>query len=153
MGKKFWAIDLGTTKSSVAYYNTSLRKGVCCPNEQGSYATPSVVCIYPDGEKVVGEEARDCAKIYADRTAQLFKRSIDQKKAYINVDGKDYSAKDLSVVVLKRMSDYAKEETGEQIEEVVITVPAYFDAAARPQATALKAYCQMPCASAYSRAT
>lgn len=120
-----YAIDLGTVNSLIACWKDILKKGVCFENDEGGYLTASAVCFHENGEVTVGNAARDYKMLEPDRVAMYFKRLMGESTVGITVDGKSYSPQQLSAWVLKKLKEDAKRE-GEIVENVVITVPAYF---------------------------
>ena len=128
---KIVGIDLGTTNTLLAYYDGLLKKGVCCPNSEGSRLTASAVCFFSRDDILVGSMARDCALVYPDITAMLFKRLMGAETEGITVEGETYSPEQLSALVLKSVIHDAETELGEKITEAVITVPAYFGSSRR----------------------
>ena len=121
-------IDLGTTNSVVA----SLEAGdpVVIPNSEGSRTTPSVVAFAKNGEVLNGEVAKRQAITNPDRTIRSVKRHMgtDWK---IDIDGKNYSAQEISARTLQKLKRDAESYLGETVTQAVITVPAYFDDAQR----------------------
>ncbi|MEA2689724.1 MAG: molecular chaperone DnaK [Candidatus Eremiobacteraeota bacterium] len=116
-------IDLGTTFSAIARVDDSDRP-VVIPNDAGLPVTASVVC-FRDGEAIVGAEAKEL-QAAGHPAAAYFKRQMGQPAWIFCADGKDYSAVDLSALVLAKLKRDAERETGETIVDAVITVPAYF---------------------------
>ena len=117
-------IDLGTTNSLIAYYKDG--ESILIPNEFGEYLTPSVVHINKEKEVVVGKAAKELLVTDPDNTVAVFKRSMGLSKPY-KLRGKDYLPEELSAFVIKKLVEDAKRELQEEIEEVIISVPAYFD--------------------------
>ena len=117
-------IDLGTTNSLIAYYKDG--ESILIPNEFGEYLTPSVVHINKEKEVVVGKAAKELLITDPDNTVAVFKRSMGLSKPY-KLRGKDYLPEELSAFVIKKLVEDAKRELQEEIEEVIISVPAYFD--------------------------
>ena len=120
-------IDLGTTFSAVSFLEAGKPKII--QNSEGSNTTPSVVSI-EDGEIIVGEVARRQAIANPNNTIRSVKRLMgtDEK---IKVDGKDYTPEQISAYVLQKLKKDAESFLGEEIKDVVITVPAYFNDAQR----------------------
>lgn len=131
---KIVGIDLGTTNTLISYYDEIAGRGECCVNREGSNLTPSAVLFENPDSYVVGTTAKDCAIIYPGNTAMYFKRMMGEVKEAITVEGKIFSPQQLSAFVLKSVVEDAMIELEEEIKDVIITVPAYFDSAAR-QAT------------------
>lgn len=121
-------IDLGTTNSVVS----TLEGGdpVVIPNSEGANTTPSVVAFAKNGEVLVGEVAKRQAITNPDRTIRSVKRHMgtDWK---INIDGKDYTAQEISARTLMKLKRDAEAFLGDTVTQAVITVPAYFDDAQR----------------------
>lgn len=117
-------IDLGTTNSLIAVYRNG--KSELIPNEFGEYLTPSVVHINKDKEVIVGKSAKELLIVDPDNTVSVFKRSMGLKKSY-SLRGGKYQPEELSAFVIKKLVEDARRELKEDIEEVIISVPAYFD--------------------------
>jgi len=124
-------IDLGTTNSVVAVLEAG-EPGVI-PNSEGGRTTPSVVAFSNTGEVLVGEVAKRQAITNPDRTVRSVKRHMGTDWS-IDIDGKAYTAQEISARTLMKMKRDAEAYLGEPITQAVITVPAYFDDAQR-QAT------------------
>jgi molecular chaperone DnaK len=124
-------IDLGTTNSVVAVLEGG--EPTVIANAEGSRTTPSVVAFAKNGEVLVGEVAKRQAVTNVDRTVRSVKRHIgtDWKK---EIDGKNYTAQEISARVLQKLKRDAEAYLGEEITDAVVTVPAYFEDAQR-QAT------------------
>lgn len=116
-------IDLGTTFSAIAHIDRSGRP-VIIPNDRNKPITPSVVC-FKDGETIVGEEAKELQAI-GHPTAAFFKRQMGQANWIFPAEGREYSATELSAIVLRKLKDDAEHNLGQVIKDAVITVPAYF---------------------------
>lgn len=121
-------IDLGTTNSLVAYFAEDGAKVI--PNRLGENLTPSVVAIDEEGNVLVGETAKEYMLIHPDRAASVFKRDMGSDKEYV-LGSKKFLAEELSSMVLRALKEDAEEYLKEEIEEVVISVPAYFNDARR----------------------
>lgn len=128
---KVLGIDLGTTNTLISYYDEISGRGECCVNQEGTNLTASAVYFETEDSYVVGNVARECALIYPDRTAMYFKRLMGVKKEGIRVNGKIYSPQQLSALVLKSVIESAVAELEEEVKDVIISVPAYFDSSAR----------------------
>jgi molecular chaperone DnaK len=124
-------IDLGTTNSVVAVLEGG--EPAVIANAEGSRTTPSVVAFAKNGEVLVGEVAKRQAVTNVDRTIRSVKRQMgtDWKVA---IDGKKFSAQQISAFILQKLKRDAEAYLGETIADAVITVPAYFSDAQR-QAT------------------
>lgn len=117
-------IDLGTTNSLIAVYRDG--KSELIPNEFGEYLTPSVVHINKNKEVIVGKLAKELLIVDPENTVSVFKRSMGLKKTF-SLRGGKYKPEELSAFVIKKLVEDAKRELKEDIEEVIISVPAYFD--------------------------
>lgn len=124
-------IDLGTTNSVVS----TLEGGepTVIANAEGSRTTPSVVAFSKTGEVLVGEIAKRQAVTNVDRTISSVKRHMG-RDWHTEIDGKKYTAQEISARVLGKLKRDAEAYLGEPVTDAVITVPAYFDDAQR-QAT------------------
>jgi len=120
-------IDLGTTHSVVAVSDNG--NAQVLRNIHGHALVPSVV-LFKDGVKV-GFEAK-AALDHGDVNAiGSFKRRMDKAAEKIKVGSGEYSPVELSAEVLKAMKAQAEKALGREVTQAVITVPAYFDDAAR----------------------
>ena len=124
-------IDLGTTNSVVAVLEGG--DPVVVANSEGSRTTPSVVAFARNGEVLVGQPAKNQAVTNVDRTIRSVKRHMGSDWS-IEIDDKNYTAPEISARVLMKLKRDAEAYLGEDIEDAVITVPAYFNDAQR-QAT------------------
>src|SRR6186713_591217 len=124
-------IDLGTTNSVVAVLEGG--EPTVIPNAEGSRTTPSVVAFAKNGEVLVGEVAKRQAVTNVDRTIRSVKRHMGTDWS-VDIDGKKYTAQEISARVLQKLKRDAEAYLGETITDAVITVPAYFEDAQR-QAT------------------
>ncbi|MBW1691212.1 MAG: molecular chaperone DnaK [Deltaproteobacteria bacterium] len=152
---KIIGIDLGTTNSCVAVMEGGDAKVIA--NVEGNRTTPSMVAFTDSGERLVGQTAKRQAITNPDNTVYAVKRLIGRKydspevqrdikispfkitkasngDAQVTVKGKDYSAAEISSMVLQKMKQTAEEHLGEKVTDAVITVPAYFNDSQR-QAT------------------
>lgn len=117
-------IDLGTTNSLAAYFTEDGPKLI--PNRLGKYLTPSVVSIDEEGQIYVGETAKERMLLHPDSAASVFKRNMGSDKKYL-LNGKDYTAEELSSFVLRSLKEDAEAYLQEEVTEAVISVPAYFN--------------------------
>ncbi|QJC37683.1 molecular chaperone DnaK [Enterobacteriaceae endosymbiont of Donacia bicoloricornis] len=152
---KIIGIDLGTTNSCVAIIDGN--KPRVLENSEGERTTPSVVAYTQDGEILVGQPAKRQAVTNPKNTLFAIKRLIgrrfddkevqrdikimpykiiksDNGDAWIDIKGKKIAPPQISAEILKKMKKTAEDFLGIQINEAVITVPAYFNDAQR-QAT------------------
>jgi len=117
-------IDLGTTNSACAVWRDGTVELI--PNALGDFLTPSAIYIDQDNQVHVGKVGRERAVTHPQATAQVFKRYMGTHKV-IRLQGKDYSAVELSSFVLKRLKEDAEKHLSETITQAVISVPAYFN--------------------------
>jgi len=149
---KIIGIDLGTTNSVVAIMEGD--SPVVIVNDEGTRTTPSVVG-FKDGDRMVGAPARRQAITNPENTVYSIKRFMgsrfdeaqrevervpykvikgDSGDCRVEIDGKAYSAPEISAMVLQKLKRQAEKYLGAEVTEAVITVPAYFNDAQR-QAT------------------
>src|SRR6187431_2894599 len=124
-------IDLGTTNSCVSVLEGG--EPTVVANAEGSRTTPSIVAFAKNGEVLVGEVAKRQAVTNPDRTIRSVKREMGTAWS-VDIDGKKYTAQEISARVLMKLKRDAEAYLGETITDAVITVPAYFEDAQR-QAT------------------
>ena len=150
---KIIGIDLGTTNSVVSVMEG--KDPVVIANEEGARTTPSVVAFTKDGERVVGQVAKRQSILNPERTIYSIKRFMGRRfdevgeemrlvpykvergpngDARVDIDGKLFSAPEISAQVLLKLKRDAENYLGDKVTEAVITVPAYFNDAQR-QAT------------------
>ncbi len=151
---KIIGIDLGTTNSAMAVMQSG--KPEIIANAEGNRTTPSVVAVNKKGERLVGQIARRQQVTNSKDTVYEMKRLIGRKwsdkevqkdiklmgyemvksgtSVKIKMGGKEYSAEEISAMVLAKLKTDAEAFLGEPVTEAVITVPAYFDDSQR-QAT------------------
>lgn len=151
--KKIIGIDLGTTNSCVAVMEGN--EYVVIPNSEGRRTTPSVVAFMQNGEIKVGDPAKRQAITNPKKTIASIKRFMGRKHSEVNselkyvayevnkgdndtprvqIDDKLYTAQEISAMTLQKMKKTAEDYLGHEVNEAVITVPAYFNDAQR-QAT------------------
>ena len=124
-------IDLGTTNSVVSVLEGG--EPTVIPNAEGARTTPSVVAFAKNGEVLVGEVAKRQAVTNVDRTIRSVKRHMGTAWN-VDIDGKAYTAQEISARVLQKLKRDAEAYLGETVTDAVVTVPAYFNDAQR-QAT------------------
>ncbi|MBI1932068.1 MAG: molecular chaperone DnaK [Ignavibacteriales bacterium] len=150
---KIIGIDLGTTNSCVAVMEGN--DPVVIPNSEGGRTTPSVIGFTKSGERLVGQPAKRQAVTNPNNTIFSVKRFMgrrfdevgteikevpykvvagDNGSARIKIDDRLYSPPEISAMVLQKMKKTAEDYLGQEVNEAVITVPAYFNDAQR-QAT------------------
>src|SRR3954454_6997300 len=153
MADKVIGIDLGTTNSVVAVMEGG--DPVVIPNSEGGRTTPSVVGFTKDGERLVGQVAKRQAVTNPANTVFSIKRFMGRKMnevqeeqkrvpykvqggqndvATVEVQGKRYTAPEVSAMILQKMKQTAEDYLGQPVTKAVVTVPAYFNDAQR-QAT------------------
>lgn len=153
MAKKVIGIDLGTTNSVVSVMEGGEPKVII--NEEGSRLTPSVVAFTKDGEVLVGQTAKRQAITNPENTIFSIKRFVGRRfnevqeeiktvpykvvgdqegNVRVDVRGKQYTPQEISAFVLQKLRKSAEAYLGQQIDDAVITVPAYFNDSQR-QAT------------------
>src|ERR1700709_1243917 len=117
-------IDLGTTNSVVAVLECG--EPVVVANSEGARTTPSGVAFARNGEVLVGQPAKNQAVTNVDRTIRSVKREIGTDWS-VEIDGKNYTAQEITARVLMKLKRDAESYLGEDIPDAVITVPAYFN--------------------------
>lgn len=120
-------VDLGTTNSLAVVYKDG--KPVLIPNAFNEYITPSAVSIL-DGKIVVGKLAKERLVTHPEYSASLFKRTMGSDVTY-TLNRKEYDSATLSSFVVKQLIEDAQNYLHEEISEIVISVPAYFNARQR----------------------
>lgn len=118
---KIIGIDLGTTNSVVAVLEGGEPKII--PNAEGNRTTPSIVAFTQKGERLVGETAKRQAITNPERTISSIKREMGSDW-HKEIDGKKYSAQEISALVLAKLKTDAESYLGEKVTQAVITVPA-----------------------------
>jgi molecular chaperone DnaK len=150
---KIIGIDLGTTNSCVAVMEGN--QTVVIPNNEGKNTTPSVVAFTDDGERKIGQPAKNQAVTNPKRTIYSIKRFMgrfydevtdeikrvpykvvrgENNTPRVDIDGRLYTPQEISAMILQKMKKTAEDYLGQEVTEAVITVPAYFNDAQR-QAT------------------
>jgi molecular chaperone DnaK len=123
-------IDLGTTFSAVATIDSSGQPEVL-RNSDGQTITPSVV-LFDGSDVIVGQQAKMQRAAFADDIVQFVKRQMGNPDwKFYPTNGESYTAEGISALILKRLSTDAATVLNDEIQQVVITVPAYFDDAQR----------------------
>ncbi|NNG35669.1 molecular chaperone DnaK [Nakamurella aerolata] len=117
-------IDLGTTNSVVSVLEGG--EPTVIANAEGSRTTPSIVAFAKNGEVLVGEVAKRQAVTNVDRTVRSVKRHMGTNWD-VDIDGKKYTAQEISARVLGKLKRDAESYLGEPVSDAVITVPAYFN--------------------------
>jgi molecular chaperone DnaK len=145
---KLIGIDLGTTNSCVAVMEGGAPQVI--PNQEGARTTPSIVGFTAKGERLVGQIAKRQALTNPKNTVFAVKRLIGRKfnsteveqarrfmpyqlveaangDVHVQIEDKVYSTPEISSFVLQKLKAAAEDYLGEQVEEAIITVPAYFN--------------------------
>ncbi|MFF3055295.1 molecular chaperone DnaK [Streptomyces sp. NPDC057909] len=122
-------VDLGTTNSVVSVLEAG--EPTVIANTEGARTTPSVVAFAKTGEVLVGEIAKRQAVTNVERTARSVKRHMGEAQWRFpesgDIDGKRYTAQEISARVLQKLKRDAEAHLGEDVTDAVITVPAYFN--------------------------
>ncbi|GHF65398.1 chaperone protein DnaK [Streptomyces mashuensis] len=133
MAARAVGIDLGTTNSVVSVLEGG--EPTVVTNTEGARTTPSVVAFAKGGEVLVGEIAKRQAVTNVERTARSVKRHMGDPDwrfpEHGDIDGKRYTAQEISARVLQKLKRDAEAYLGEDVTDAVITVPAYFNDAQR----------------------
>ena len=150
---KIIGIDLGTTNSCVSVMEGS--EPVVIPNSEGKRTTPSMVAFIDNGERKFGDPAKRQAITNPTRTVYSIKRFMGEKFGNVSkeaarvpykvvkgdndsprvvIDDRKYSPQEISAMVLQKMKKTAEDYLGQEINDAVVTVPAYFNDSQR-QAT------------------
>jgi molecular chaperone DnaK len=120
-----FGIDLGTTYSVVGYIDETGRAAVT-RNSYGDDTTPSVVFFENESNAVVGKAAKESAAVFPDQVVSLIKREMGDKDYTRTFFGKEYTPPSISALILGALAKDAEGDTHRTVNEVVITVPAYF---------------------------
>jgi len=120
---KIIGIDLGTTNSCVSVIEGG--EATVITNSEGSRTTPSVVAFTKDGERLVGQLAKNQAVTNPERTIISIKRHMGSDYK-VDIDGKKYTPQEISAMILQKLKTEAENYLGEKVTDAVITVPAYF---------------------------
>jgi molecular chaperone DnaK (HSP70) len=125
-----YGIDLGTTYSCIARIDDSGRP-VVIRNAIGDEATPSVVYFETPHKVVVGREAKNAALSDPKLVVSLVKREMGKPGVELDFHGVTYTPESISAFILCELAKSVGDDTEDRVEEVVITVPAYFGVAER----------------------
>lgn len=123
-----FGIDLGTSNSVISYWDGAEVKMI--PNQHDNILTPSVVSIDENNEILIGEVAKERLFSHPEKTAATFKRFMGTEKKF-QLGERFYTPIELSALVLTSLKQSAESYLAEPCEEVVISVPAYFNNAQR----------------------
>ncbi len=124
VSKRIFGIDLGTTYSSISYVD-EFGKAVIIPNAENERTTPSVV-FFDEGSVVVGDVAKESAKLYPNDVVSFVKRSMGEPNFIFVHNAEEFRAEEISAYILKKLCQDAEQFLGEKVTDVVITCPAYF---------------------------
>lgn len=119
-----YGIDLGTTNSCIAYVD-DVGRPVILKSAGGEDTTPSVVYFESPENVVVGRQAKDSALLAPEMVVELVKRQMGQDVHY-TFHGQDHTPESVSALILRELARAASEQSGDEVHDVVITVPAYF---------------------------
>jgi molecular chaperone HscC len=117
-------IDLGTTNSSCGIWTEDGVKLI--PNRLGDLLTPSVVGLDDKNNISVGRIAKERLISHSDKTVAVFKRLMGTEHK-VSLGNKQFTATELSAIVLRSLKEDAENFLGEPVTEAVISVPAYFN--------------------------
>jgi molecular chaperone DnaK len=117
-------IDLGTTFSAISRIDDTGRP-ITLSNGEGDLLTPSVV-LFEGNNVVVGKEAVKALVTEAEHVALCPKRDLGNRAYHKSLHGRQYPPEAIEAWILKKLKDDAVRQMGE-FQQVVITVPAYFD--------------------------
>ena len=139
------SIDLGTSNSCVSVVINGVPTVI--PNSEGRNTTPSIVGFGKDGERKVGDAAKRQAVTNPKNTVYEIKRFMGcptkdiqndintvtytvkdvNGQPRVDIDGKEYTPQEISAMILQKMKKTAEEYLNDELKDVVITVPAYFN--------------------------
>ena len=139
------SIDLGTSNSCVSVVINGVPTVI--PNSEGRNTTPSIVGFGKDGERKVGDAAKRQAVTNPKNTVYEIKRFMGcptkdvqndintvtytvkdvNGQPRVDIDGKEYTPQEISAMILQKMKKTAEEYLNDEVRDVVITVPAYFN--------------------------
>jgi len=122
-------IDLGTTNSAAAYVDLDGRAEII-PNSEGHTTTPSVVA-FEDDAVLVGKAALAQAAANPQNTVMAIKRHMGRRGYAAKIGPSIYTPQEVSALILKKIKHDAELALGQEIQEAVITAPAYFNTAQR----------------------
>jgi len=127
---KVFGIDLGTTYSCI-YFIDEYGQPAVITNHDNKPVTPSVVYFESADNVVVGDNAKAKLETDPDFVCRAVKRKIGNRDWYFEAYGIQYDAETISSLILKKLTQDASVKLGEEVKDVVITCPAYFDMAKR----------------------
>jgi molecular chaperone DnaK len=124
MSSTVYGIDLGTTYSAIARIN-DLDQAEIIRNTEGEETTPSVAYFEGTGEIVIGKQAKQVIVTDPDNGIALIKRHMGTEHP-LEFRGAEHTPETISSLILRELVNAANLETGEDVSQAVITVPAYF---------------------------
>ncbi len=147
MGKAI-GIDLGTTNSCAAIVENGKPRVITYKG--GSTTIPSVFAISEKGERLVGHDAKRQAQLNPQNTVAAAKRLIgrnfhsktiekirqvftyellegESNEVLVKVKDQVFTLEQISAAILRKIKDVAEESLGADVDQAVITVPAYFN--------------------------
>ncbi|MGI6362272.1 MAG: Hsp70 family protein [Bacillota bacterium] len=128
--EKAFGIDLGTTYSCIAYID-EFRMPIISKNKEGHTVTPSVVYFESADNIIVGQVAKDCAKLDPHKVVQAVKRHMGKSGFAYEHEGELIGPEEISSLILKKVAQDAEALLGTEVKNVVITCPAYFGISAK----------------------
>lgn len=123
-------IDLGTTYCAVAYVPRGAKEPQIILNSEQKKLTPSII-QFEGSERIFGSEAEDAFREGEQNCAAAFKRHMSSSEPCFYLDGREFTAEELSSMLLEHLKGEAEKTLGQSITEAVITVPAYFQSIPR----------------------
>lgn len=122
---RYYGIDFGTTHSCISYIDEYGRAEVVTGENQ-SFALPSVVLFENADGVIIGQEAKNRAKLQPDRVIERVKRFMGTDWSTTQY-GKVWSPEEIAAEILRKLAEWTTNQNGETVCDVVITVPAYFN--------------------------
>lgn len=119
---KIIGIDLGTTNSAVSVYEMGTSHTI---QLKGSMTTPSIIWVNPDGDYVVGREAKQHVAVDPDRILISTKRDLGSSTTY-QIGGETFTPTEAATIILAYLKREAAKTLNDEVNDAVITVPAYF---------------------------
>ncbi len=121
---KILGIDLGTTNSAFAVMEGGDPEIIV--NAEGDRTTPSIVAFTDDDERLVGKPAKNQAIQNPEKTIASIKRHMGEEDYTVEIDGEEYTPQQISAMILQKIKRDAEDYLGDEVNQAVITVPAYF---------------------------
>lgn len=126
MASSVFGIDLGTTYSCIAYIDENGNVQVAKNRDTGKTTTPSAVEFEDAGNVIVGEDAKADAIFSPEKVVTFVKRLMGRSDQATFINGEKKSPEEVSSYILRKLAQDASIDTGLEVKDVVITVPAYF---------------------------